>query len=80
MDKTNELIDIISKDMENYDIQKIFWNNNIGKVIVITNPKNGVDGMYLYENTLEKRKIFTPNENFKVYHEIVNDNNLVYSK
>lgn len=80
MDRVDELIDIITKDMENYDVQKIFWNDDIGKVIVMTKPVTGVDGMFMYENTLENRKLFTPNEDFNIYHEIVNDDNLVYEK
>ena len=80
MKKQDELINIIKDTMKSFDINKIFWNSKLGKVIVFTNPKNGVDGMYLFERNLERYRLFTPNEDFDLYDKIVNDENLIYSK
>lgn len=80
MNKTEKIVKTVKEKMKDYDIEKIFWNSKLGKVIVITNTKSGYDGIYLFENNLEWQKIFTPNENFKLYHEVVNDDNLIYEK
>lgn len=78
MGKENELIKTVKEMLKGHDIDKIFWDKKIGKVIVMTKPKSGVDGMYIFENNLDRYRLFTPNEDFKTYHEIVQDNNLVY--
>lgn len=79
-DKTEKIIQKVTEEFQNegLEITKIYWNGDTGKVIVITIPKNKMDGIYLYENTLSMKRLFSPTEDFEIFNTVVTDENLIY--
>ena len=61
---------------KNINIQKIFWDDYTEKGIILA-PIDNMDGYFLFD---KKQNIipFSPNENFKLYDQIVQEDNIIY--
>ena len=84
MDNSAEAKDIIKKvkavfAKSKIPVEKIFWDSRNGKVLVLTTPKNKVDGMYIMNNALDSYISFRPTGNPIQYARFVdNEDNLIY--
>lgn len=78
MDKKNndikKLLNILQK--KNMQVQKIFFDEYSQKGLIVA-PLDNMDGIFLYDK-IGNVIPFSPNENFKLYNQIAQEQNLIY--
>lgn len=76
-DIINKVKQVFAKSQIN--VEKIFWDSRNGKVLVLTTPKNKVDGMYIMNDALNSYISFRPTGDPVQYARFVdNEENLIY--